>query len=239
MGTPQQKKMKPTFELEGRLRSRLHLTSDAVILGVDEVGTGALAGPVVAAAVALPPGRRSLYRYLNDSKELSPGQREQLIPDIVETALTFGIGMMNVELIEKYGIKETRLAAMRQAIERACEKVEVAGVVVDGGDLRTQLILQLPALYENKADGRSLSVAAASILAKVTRDYYMLWLHEQLPGYGFDVNKGYGTALHLEGLDKYGVSIAHRTNFAPVKTRLGMVKKEGTGDFKVSDSTKE
>lgn len=210
-------KPKPTFELEGKLRSRLNATNEQVILGVDEVGTGALAGPVVAGAVALPTGRRSLYRFLNDSKELSPGQREQLVPDIVDQALTFGIGMVNVELIEQYGIKEARLAAMRQAVDKACEKVEVVGVIVDGKDLERQLILPLPTLYENKADGRSLSVAAASILAKVTRDMFMLWLHEQLPHYAFDENKGYGTPEHLAGLEKYGASVAHRTNYAPVR----------------------
>jgi ribonuclease HII len=230
MGTKHLKKGKPTFELEGRLRSRLNLTNEAVIVGVDEVGTGALAGPVVAGAVALPPGRRSLYRFLHDSKELSPSQREQLVPDIAEQALTYAVGMMNVELIEKYGIKETRLGAMRQAVERACEKVRVEGVIVDGRDLEMQLSFivpsvdaharKLPALYENKADGLSLSVAAASILAKVTRDFFMLWLHQQLPQYGFDENKGYGTPSHLAALEKYGPSIAHRTNFAPVRAAL-------------------
>lgn len=220
-------KLTPTFELEGKLRSRLHLTNQAVILGVDEVGTGALAGPVVAGAVALPPGKKSLYRFLNDSKELSPGQREQLVPEIVATALTWGIGMVNVEIIEQYGIKEAQFAAMRQAIDKACAKLPAAGVIVDGSSLQNQLILDLPAIYEDKADGRSLSVAAASILAKVTRDMFMLWLHNQLPQYGFDNNKGYGTAYHMEGLRKYGVSVAHRTNYKPIRDIImGTVQKE-------------
>lgn len=215
-----QKKWIPTFELEGRLRTRLHKTHEAIILGVDEVGTGALAGPVVAAAVALPASRAAWYKYLRDSKELSPGRREQCIPDIAEHALTFGVGMANVEMLEEFGVQVARLFALAQAVERAAEKVEVAGVIVDGSDLHNQLILSYPAIYEDKADGKSYSVAAASILAKVTRDAFMVWLHSMYPQYGFDDNKGYGTETHLAALDKYGPCVAHRMSYKPVKARL-------------------
>ena len=184
------------------------------IAGVDEVGRGPLAGPVVTAAVILPadfdvPG-------IDDSKKLTEKKREALFPVIKEKALAYGIGIASHKLIDEINILEATKVAMAEAVEKASEMLqerhgaEISHVLFDAMKLDT---VKLPQTSVIKGDAQSLSIAAASVLAKVTRDHMMVEMAEIYPHYAFEKNKGYGTKAHYEGLEKAGPCEIHRMTF--------------------------
>lgn len=177
-----------------------------LLCGVDEAGRGPLAGPVCAAACILPRGEE--IPGLNDSKKLSEKKREELYDVITEKAITFGIAFASVEEIEAMNILNATYLAMNRAIEMLEPVPELA--LIDGN--RNQAI-QIPSRCIVKGDARCADIAAASVLAKVTRDRYMLDLAEQYPQYAFEKHKGYGTALHYSALREYGPSPVHRMSF--------------------------
>lgn len=176
------------------------------ICGVDEAGRGPLAGPVVAGAVILPKDCEILY--LNDSKKVSSKRREELYGEIKEKAVATGIGMVESSRIDEINILQATYEAMRMAIQKLGTVPDVLlndAVTIPGLDME-----QVPIV---KGDARSVSIAAASILAKVTRDRLMVEYDTKYPQYGFAVHKGYGTAAHIEALKKYGPCSIHRRTF--------------------------
>ena len=177
-----------------------------LICGVDEAGRGPLAGPVCAAAVILPehleiPG-------LNDSKKLSDKRRRELFPIIQESALAYGIGFASPEEIDEINILQATFLAMRRAISQLHVTPDLA--LIDGN---RETDFGVPCRTVIKGDSLSANIAAASVLAKVSRDDLMLKAAEEYPGYGFEIHKGYGTKLHYEMLDKYGPCPEHRRSF--------------------------
>ncbi len=176
------------------------------ICGIDEVGRGPLAGPVYAAAVILPRDKEILY--LNDSKKLSEKKRDELYDVIMENAVAVGIGQASWETIDEINIKQATLRAMREAVEAL--KVRPDMLLVDAEHIPDIDIRQVGII---KGDARSVSIAAASIIAKVTRDRIMCKYAEQYPEYDFAGNKGYGTAAHIEALKKFGPCPIHRKTF--------------------------
>ena len=176
------------------------------LCGVDEAGRGPLAGPVCAAAVILPRG--AVIEGLNDSKKLSEKRREALYDEIVESAIAFGIAFASVEEIEEKNILEATFLAMNRAIEQL--SVVPALALIDGN--RSKGIV-LPSRCVIGGDGKCADIAAASILAKVTRDRYMLEMAEKYPQYGFERHKGYGTAAHYAAIREFGPSPIHRMSF--------------------------
>lgn len=183
------------------------------ICGIDEAGRGPLAGPVYAAAVILPLGLE--IAGLNDSKKLSEKKREELFDVICEKAVNFSIGIADEKEIDEINILNATFLAMKRAVDGLKIKPDYA--LIDGnrypriGGVTEETIV--------KGDGKSMSVAAASILAKVSRDRYMLEIAEKYPQYCFEKHKGYGTKLHYEMLEKYGISPVHRKSF--LKKLLG------------------
>lgn len=175
------------------------------IAGIDEVGRGPLAGPVVSAAVILPP-HFTLYG-LNDSKQLTMAKREEFAEKIYEEALSIGFGWVGPEEIDRINILEATKKAMREAI--AALKVPPQYLLIDA----LQLPINLPQRAIIGGDGKSISIAAASVVAKVERDRYMMRLAKEYPEYGFDRNMGYGTREHLEAIAKYGLTPVHRRSF--------------------------
>ena len=176
------------------------------ICGVDEAGRGPLAGPVCAAAVILPahleiPG-------LNDSKKLTDKRRRELFPIIKEQAIAYGIGFASQEEIDEINILQATFLAMRRAIEQLEGKAEFA--LIDGN---RETDFGLPVMTVVKGDSRSANIAAASVLAKVTRDDIMEAMAAEYPQYGFEIHKGYGTKAHYEALRTYGPSPIHRMTF--------------------------
>lgn len=178
-----------------------------VIAGVDEAGRGPLAGPVVAAAVILPPEVE--IEGLNDSKKLTSARREALFSVITQTALSYCVSGASVEEIENLNILQATFLAMRRAVEGLSVPVDL--LLIDGNQMPGGL--SVPARTVVKGDGRSASIAAASILAKVTRDRYMVQMDTQYPGYGFAQHKGYGTKAHYAALAQKGLSPLHRPSF--------------------------
>ncbi len=176
------------------------------ICGIDEVGRGPLAGPVVAGAVILPKDCDILY--LNDSKKLSEKMRETLYDEIMEKAVATGIGMVGPQRIDEINILQATYEAMRMAIGNL--KVRPDLLLNDAVTIPEVDIRQVPII---KGDAKSASIAAASIIAKVTRDRLMVQYEEVLPGYGFASNKGYGSAAHIEALQKMGATPIHRQSF--------------------------
>ncbi len=174
--------------------------------GVDEVGRGPLAGPVVAACVILPQDCEILY--LNDSKKLSEKKREMLYEEIMEKAVCVGIGRVEHTVIDEINILQATYEAMRQAIAQM--KVQPQKLLVDAVTIPDVSISQRGIVH---GDARSVSIAAASIIAKVTRDRLMQEYDLQYPGYDFASNKGYGTAKHMEALKKLGPCPIHRRSF--------------------------
>lgn len=176
------------------------------IAGVDEAGRGPLAGPVVAAAVIFRPG--TAIKGLNDSKQLSAALREKIFEIIIQEAEAYGIGSASREEIDDINIHRATLLAMNRALERLCPKPDF--VLVDGFPIAD-------CSFRQKAlkggDTISLSIAAASVLAKVTRDQMMTVLHERYPDYGFDRHMGYGTLEHRNALNEHGPCPAHRKSF--------------------------
>ena len=175
--------------------------------GVDEAGRGPLAGPVYAAAVVLLPGH--IPDGLDDSKKLSEKKREQLYDRIVDAAAAWCVASASVEEIEKYNILGATFLAMRRAAEQLQPAAQL--LLVDGNRMPPDL--PVPARMIVKGDALSETIAAASILAKVSRDRLMMELAQQYPQYAFDRHKGYGTALHYQCLDQYGPSPVHRRSF--------------------------
>jgi ribonuclease HII len=179
------------------------------ICGVDEAGRGPLAGPVVAAAVIFE--RKRIPKGLNDSKQLSAEDREELYSRILEMALAVGVGEASVDEIDLVNIRQATHLAMARAVRALATAPMFA--LVDGNDAPA-----LPCPCDTIVDGdaRSVSIAAASIIAKVTRDRMMVALHEAHPGYGWFTNKGYSTEEHLAALNRLGPCPHHRRSFAPV-----------------------
>jgi ribonuclease HII len=187
------------------------------IAGLDEAGRGPLAGPVVAAAVILPPDL--LLPGVADSKQLTERQREQMFDDILRMAVASGIGVVDERTIEAVNIREAALLAMERALRDLAPPPDY--LLIDGNCMLTRMSLPQRAIV--KGDCLSHSIAAASILAKVTRDRLMLELHERHPQYNFRKHKGYGTPEHLALLRRHGPCEAHRRTFEPV---AGMVRKQ-------------
>ena len=176
------------------------------ICGIDEAGRGPLAGPVVAAAAVLPKDCQILY--LNDSKKLSEKKRDLLFDEIKEKAVTYGVGIVSPQVIDEINILQATYEAMRQAISQLKVTPEILlndAVTIPGVD-----IMQVPII---KGDAKSVSIAAASILAKVTRDRMMAEYDQIYPEYGFAKHKGYGTAAHIAALKEYGACPIHRRTF--------------------------
>ncbi len=176
------------------------------ICGVDEAGRGPLAGPVFAAAVILP--EDMIIEGVNDSKKLTEKKREKLFDIIKEKALAYCIASASVEEIEEMNILQADMLAMKRAVDGLAVKADFA--MIDGNKAPK---LEIPAVPIIKGDAKSESIAAASILAKVSRDRLMLELAKQYPEYGFEKHKGYGTKAHREAILKYGPCEIHRMSF--------------------------
>jgi ribonuclease HII len=204
----------PDFSIEIEISNG----SSLLVAGVDEVGRGTLAGPVVAAAAILPgPVPAEYEKIVNDSKLLSAAQRQRACDWLVDWCVSYGVGACTADEIDAMGIVPATRLAMLRAIEELdpqpdhllIDAVELAGIDIP----QTSII---------RADSLSQSAAAASIIAKVTRDKLMASVfEEEYPGYGFASHKGYGTAFHMSALEKLGVSPIHRRSFKPVKDILG------------------
>ncbi len=182
--------------------------------GVDEVGRGPLAGPVVAACVVLPAGLT--IKGLNDSKKIAKSQHGKLYDSIISQALAVGVGIVSNEAIDQINIYEATKVAMTKAIKEVEKQIALDALLIDAMSL--DLSFYQKSLV--KGDAKSLSIAAASIVAKVTRDRMMEDYDKQYPGYDFAHNAGYGTAKHIEALDRLGVTPIHRRTFAPVSQRI-------------------
>ena len=188
------------------LENEIYAEGFSLICGVDEAGRGPLAGPVYAAAVILP--RDAVIDGLNDSKKLTEKKREELFDVITERALSCGIASASVEEIEELNILNATFLAMNRAIAKLDPVPELA--LIDGN---RSTGIAMPSRCIVKGDSRCADIAAASILAKVSRDRYMLTLAEKYPQYHFEQHKGYGTKLHYEALREYGPSPEHRPSF--------------------------
>jgi len=180
------------------------------IAGVDEAGRGPLAGPVCAAAVILPEG--VIIDGINDSKKLSEKKRDELFDEILKVAVAYSVQFAEPELIDKINIKQATSLAMHNAVDNLL--VKPSYVIIDGND---RIPYDIPYEYVVKGDARSQTIAAASILAKVSRDRLMCALDEKYPQYGLKKHKGYGTKLHIEAIREYGVSEIHRKSFMTAK----------------------
>ncbi|MCK4503709.1 MAG: ribonuclease HII [Desulfuromonadales bacterium] len=185
-----------------------------LVAGIDEAGRGPLAGPVVAAAVILP--EEFELTGLTDSKKLSEKQRNKLYPLIQQQATAYGIGVASVVEIDKINILQATLLAMARAVSRLSQQPD--HLLIDG---ITPLPLDISQQTIKKGDSRSISIAAASVLAKVVRDRIMCSFSRQMPEYGFAKHKGYGTQQHRLAIVEYGPSGQHRRTFAGVKEHLG------------------
>ncbi|HEL2356092.1 TPA: ribonuclease HII [Streptococcus suis] len=183
-----------------------------LIAGIDEVGRGPLAGPVVAAAVILPKGCK--IRYLNDSKKIPKSKHEAIYQEVMERALAVGVGVKDAAVIDQVNIYEATKLAMLEALEQLSQEPD--HLLIDAMKLDTSI----PQTSIIKGDANSLSIAAASIVAKVTRDKMMVDYDKEFSGYGFAKNAGYGTAEHLEGLNQLGITPIHRKSFEPIKSMV-------------------
>ena len=183
------------------------------LAGLDEVGRGALAGSVVAAAVILPEAYWPLG--LNDSKRMSPKRREETFILIQEHALSIGVGIISEIIINQINIRNATFVAMQDALQKLDYTPDC--VLVDGEAIPSLTLKQHPLV---KGDSKSVCIAAASVIAKVTRDRIMVDYHQQYPEYGFNENKGYGTPFHMEALRKHGPCPIHRNSFKPIKSMM-------------------
>ena len=188
------------------LENEIYDSGIELICGVDEAGRGPLAGPVCAAAVILPRGL--VIEGLNDSKKLSEKKRDALFDVIKESAVSYGIAFASVEEIESMNILSATMLAMNRAISQLSPKPQLA--LIDGNRNKE---IEIESQCVVKGDSRCADIAAASILAKVTRDRYMLQMADKYPEYHFEKHKGYGTKLHYEALREYGPSEIHRMSF--------------------------
>ncbi|HFI0425303.1 TPA: ribonuclease HII [Streptococcus suis] len=183
-----------------------------LIAGIDEVGRGPLAGPVVAAAVILPKGCK--IRYLNDSKKIPKSKHEAIYQEVMERAVAVGVGIKDAAVIDQVNIYEATKLAMLEALGKLSQEPE--HLLIDAMKLDTKI----PQTSIIKGDANSLSIAAASIVAKVTRDKMMADYDKEFLGYGFAKNAGYGTSEHLEGLNQLGITPIHRKSFEPIKSMV-------------------
>ena len=200
------------FRLEQMLRyeKELYKAGYQTIAGIDEVGRGPLAGPVVAAAVILPPGCK--IKGLNDSKKIPKKKHQEIYQAVLDKALAVGIGLIDNEVIDQVNIYEATKLAMKEALSKLSLKPDY--LLIDA----MKLDVDIPQESIIKGDANSLSIAAASIVAKVTRDKLMADYDKEYPGYDFAKNAGYGTKSHLQGLERNGVTPIHRKTFEPVKS---------------------
>ena len=206
--TKKEREQKARLRLAEMKQIEEELYADGIrhIAGIDEVGRGPLAGPVVAAAVILPPDFSVLG--VDDSKKLTEKKREELFVSITECALAYGIGVVDNHTIDEINILEATKLAMKQAVSALSETPDY--ILIDALTLKDVSIPQKGII---KGDSLSISIAAASIVAKVTRDRMMEAYHKEYPHYAFDSNKGYGTKAHYEGLDCHGLCKLHRKSF--------------------------
>jgi ribonuclease HII len=195
----------PNYKVENRLYKQGYKS----IAGLDEVGRGAWAGPIVAAAVVLPP--RLKIKGLRDSKLLTPDKRDRLCIFIKKNALAIGVGVISERVIDERGIIEANRQAFLEAINKL--RLEVDYLLVDGIKI---FEYKLPVDFLIRGDSGVTSIAAASVVAKVTRDNILKDYHNKYPQYGFDLHKGYGTRQHKRMLDRYGVCNIHRMSFKPI-----------------------
>ena len=207
-----QKRLDEDERLEGMLAYEKELYTQGIqlIAGVDEVGRGPLAGPVVAAAVILP--KACKIPGLNDSKKIPKSKHKEIYEAVLQNAIAIGIGIKDNQVIDQVNIYEATKLAMMEAIGQL--EPQPQHLLIDA----MKLDLPIPQTSIIKGDANSLSIAAASIVAKVTRDQMMEEFDREYPGYDFAQNAGYGTAKHLAGLDKLGVTPIHRRSFEPVKS---------------------
>ena len=182
--------------------------------GVDEVGRGPLIGPVVAACVVLP--KTFVLEGLTDSKKLSEKKRDIFYDYIIENAVAYGVGIIGPEIIDEVNIYEATKLAMKEAINKVKEQINLEHVLIDA----MPLDLDIPSTSIIKGDAKSISIAAASVIAKVTRDRMMYELDETYPEYGFAKHKGYPTKLHVQKLKEYGLIDGYRKTYGPVKEIL-------------------
>lgn len=194
------------FNMDFSFENEARALGFSSICGIDEAGRGPLCGPVCAAAVILPEGY--IPEGLNDSKKLSEKKRERLFDMIIENAVAYSIRMVSSAEIDEINILQATFKAMRACAESLSPKADFA--LIDGNRSPS---LSIPERLIVKGDAKSPSVAAASILAKVSRDRYMLVLDEKYPEYGFAKHKGYGTKLHYEMIEKFGICPEHRRTF--------------------------
>ncbi|MFS9039920.1 ribonuclease HII [Streptococcus parasanguinis] len=207
-----QKRLDEDERLEGMLayEKECYARGMELIAGVDEVGRGPLAGPVVAAAVILP--KACKIPGLNDSKKIPKSKHKEIYEAVLQNAIAIGIGIKDNQVIDQVNIYEATKLAMMEAIGQL--EPQPQHLLIDA----MKLDLPIPQTSIIKGDANSLSIAAASIVAKVTRDQMMEEFDREYPGYDFAQNAGYGTAKHLAGLDKLGVTPIHRRSFEPVKS---------------------
>ena len=189
------------------------------IAGVDEVGRGPLVGPVVTACVILPPGYT--LDGLTDSKKLTPKKRDMYFDIIMQDALSVSIGMKDEDVIDEVNIYEATKLAMYDAINNS--KIKPEHVLIDAMKLEN---LDIPSTSIIKGDYKSITIAAASVIAKVTRDRMLIELDKEYPEYGFAKNAGYGTKQHIEAIEKYGIIKQHRKTFKPVSDHLDHLYKK-------------
>ncbi len=211
----EEKKLKDKFEQMSVFENELRYQNIHRIAGVDEVGRGPLAGPVVCAAVIL--GENFFLPGINDSKALSEKRRDQFYEYIMEHAQSVGVGSASAKEIDEINIYQ----ATKLAMTRAIKKLDVSPEYLLSDAM--ELPLPIPQKSIIKGDAKSISIAASSIVAKVTRDRYMKELGEKYPQYGFESHMGYGTSQHLQTIERYGVIDEHRRSFAPVKELFQIV----------------
>lgn len=216
-----QKAIQAQLDEEARLETMLtyekalYAQGYQLIAGIDEVGRGPLAGPVVAACVILPVNEK--ISGLNDSKKIPKSKHEEIYQQVMTKALAVGVGIMDNEVIDQVNIYEATKLAMVEAINDLSKDGLVPDyLLIDAMTLE----IDIPQTSIIKGDANSLSIAAASIVAKVTRDKMMADFDKKFPGYGFAQNAGYGTKIHLEGLEKCGVTPIHRKTFEPIKSLI-------------------
>jgi ribonuclease HII len=205
--------MQPDFSAE-------NIYQNLLVIGFDEAGRGPLAGPVVAACAFL--NKEDYPREINDSKKLTKSRRKKIFIELQKKA-KFGIGIIDEKIIDEINILAASKLAMLRAYENFCEKYKIFPQVllIDGNFLPFQIRDEIQKIIPIvKGDQKSLSIAAASIIAKETRDEIMEQFHQQFPQFGFNKNAGYGTKFHIEKINEFGICPIHRKSFEPIKSRL-------------------
>jgi len=188
---------------------------EGINAGIDEAGRGPLAGPVVAACVIL--NRSSYPQELNDSKRLSKKLREKIFTDLKNSAdVKIGVGIVDEKIIDQINIRNATKLAMKLAFENLCKHHISPDIVLVDGNFVPDILCQAKAII--KGDGKSLSIAAASIIAKETRDQIMLKLHDEFPIYGWNKNQAYPTKFHVDKVERFGICKYHRQSFEPIKS---------------------